>query len=43
VLIERLKKDQGEDPRSWTHVTSTPTRQLEWFMLIIFTLIFHPH
>lgn len=43
VLVKSLKEDWGKDPRSWTHVIYTLTRQLEWLMLIISLLNFHPN
>ena len=39
ALVWILKEDWGEDLRSWTHVISTLTIQIDWSTLIISLLI----
>jgi hypothetical protein len=43
ALVENLHEDLREDPGSQAHGNSTWNRNLVWPMLIISTLILHPH
>ena len=43
VLVTSLEEGLGEDPWSWIHNSSTLAIKLVWSMLILSTLIFHPH